>query len=164
MHKRLILAFIVVLLVIVPWHSTFAQTKTVFWEEWNVEIDNIDTTNNSFRVREIYHVTFTGTFRFGSRVIPANNLESPLRDIQVFENGSPLRPSCSEATGTVCEQQVQEGTSITYYFNSPITNAKQWFEIRYTVNGALRVYEEGDQLWWAASPSDHYGFPIGRWE
>jgi uncharacterized membrane protein len=162
MHKRLILAFTLVLLAIIPWHATFAQTKTVFWEEWNVEIDNIDTTTNSFQVREIYYVTFTGTFRFGSRVIPANNLELPLRDVQVFENGSPLRPSCSQATGTVCVQQVQEGMSITYYFNSPITNAKQWFEIRYTVSGALRVYEEGDQIWWMAIPSDHYGFPIGQ--
>lgn len=161
MRNNLFAAFILVILVLIPSTIVLGQEKTVYWEEWNVEIDSIDTVNNSFRVREIYHVTFTGTFRFGSRIIPPNYLES-IRDIQVFENGAPLRPSCSESTGTMCHQQVQEGTSITYYFNSPITNAKQWFEIRYTVNGALRVYEDGDQLWWAAIPSDHYGFPIGQ--
>ncbi|MFN8530777.1 MAG: DUF2207 domain-containing protein [Anaerolineae bacterium] len=32
----------------------------------------------------------------------------------------------------------------------------------YTVVGALRIYDGGDQLWWSAIPAEHYGFSIGE--
>ena len=44
--------------------------RTVFWQRWDVLINNIDTTNNQFRVTEIYDVQFNGTFHYGSAVIP----------------------------------------------------------------------------------------------
>lgn len=145
------------LLVISP---TYAQSRSIFWERWDVVIDQIDTTNNSFRVQEIYDIQFTGTFRFGSAVIADDNLDR-IDNARVYENGRPLQQSCSEATGTYCVQNVQEGLSIVYYFNRPLTDERQSFTIEYTVTGALRSYEGGDQLWWTAIPSDHFGFSIG---
>jgi hypothetical protein len=137
-----------------------AQSKSVFWRQWDVKIDNVDTKNNQFDVTELYNMDFTGTFRFGSAVIPYTNLED-IRNILVSENGSPLRGSCSQQQGTFCAETDGDNLSITYYFTQPISNGSAQFAIQYTVVGALRSYTGGDQLWWTAIPADHYGFSIG---
>lgn len=140
--------------------SVAAQTRSVFWQRWDVTISNIDVTANRFDVSEYYDIQFTGTFRFGSAVIPLNNLEA-IRNVQVFEAGQLLQMSCSGQPGTYCVENVTEGLSITYNFRQPLTNTRGQFEIRYSVIGALRIYAGGDQLWWTAIPAEHYGFPIG---
>ncbi|MDZ4671687.1 MAG: DUF2207 domain-containing protein [Phototrophicales bacterium] len=138
-----------------------AQSRSAFFEEWNVDIFNVDTTNNSFTVRETLKVRFSGTFRFGTRVIPLDNLDD-ITNVRVTELGVTLRSSCvGESPGTYCVQKVQEGLSITYYFNRTITNASQMFEIEYDVDGAIRVYTGGDQIWWRAVPDEKYGFSVG---
>ncbi|MBZ0284245.1 MAG: DUF2207 domain-containing protein [Anaerolineae bacterium] len=137
-----------------------AQTRSVYWQQWDVHIDNIDTVANRFDVAERYDIDFTGRFTFGSVVIPLNNIEA-IRNVEVFEDGQALRESCSGSGGTYCVENTDEGLSITYYFVDPINNDRQQFEIRYQVTGALRVYEGGDQLYWIAVPSEHFGFPIG---
>ena len=161
MRRRLMALTALFLSMLIIIRPTFAQTRSVFWEEWNVEIDNVDTINNSFDVRERYNLSFYGTFSFGSAVIPNQYLEA-ISDVQVYEAGMPLQASCSERPGTFCVTNVQEGTSVVYYFNNSLTNSRQIFELHYTVAGALRVYEEGDQIWWTAIPEEHFGFPIGQ--
>jgi uncharacterized membrane protein len=141
--------------------SAAAQSRTVYWQRWDVTIDNVDTTNNRFDVSEYYDVYFTGTFRFGTAVIPDQNLEN-ITDVQVYEEGEPLERSCSERTGTFCVQNVDEGLSIVYYFTRSVSNESREFEIQYTVEGALRVYEGGDQLWWIAVPEEKFGFSVGE--
>ena len=136
------------------------DNRTVFWQRWDVLINNVDTTNNQFRVTEIYDVQFSGTFRFGSAVIPLERLDS-IHNIQVTEDGKAYREDCSGSTGTYCTENTQDGLAINYYFLNSISNSSGHFEISYTVDGALRVYSDGDQLWWSAVPSQHYGFSIG---
>lgn len=139
-----------------------AQSRSVLYEEWNVDIFDVNTTNNSFYVRETLKVRFSGTFRFGSRIIALDNVEN-IRDVRVREAGMPLQANCfGEIAGTYCVQTVQEGLSIVYYFNRTISNASQVFEIEYRVDGAIRVYEGGDQIWWRAIPQEKFGFPVGR--
>jgi uncharacterized membrane protein len=137
-----------------------AQTREVFWERWDVDIFNVDTADNSFRVRESYDVRFDGTFRFGTAVIPDDRLTS-ITDVVVYQDGEMLSASCNQTRATYCVQQVQEGYSIVYYFLQTITNGSSSFTVEYTVNGALRVYEGGDQLWWVAVPEDKFGFSVG---
>ncbi len=137
-----------------------AQTRTVFWQRWDVLIDEIDTQANQFTVTETYDVYFTGRFTFGSRVIELNNLDD-IHDVEVVQGNQALRPACNEQAGTYCVSNTSDGLSIRYYFFQPINNGSGLFEIRYIVDGALRVYEGGDQLWWSAIPSDHFGFSIG---
>ncbi len=155
-----ITAFCSILFFLYPSISATAQTRSVFWERWDVFIDNIDTTANRFDVTEVYDVRFTGTFRFGSAVINDTNLES-ISDVRIYDEGRLLRASCSEEPGTFCVTAVVEGTSIVYYFSQSVTNTNRNIRIEYTVSGALRIYEGGDQLWWAAIPEEHFGFPIG---
>lgn len=138
-----------------------AQDRSIVWEVWDVTIDDVDTQANSFNVSEYYEITFNGTFRFGSAVIPVNNLEE-IRNAAVYEDGRLLRQSCAGGQGTYCVSNTDEGLSIVYNFNQPITNDIQAFEITYSVIGGLRVYEGGDQLWWDAIPTEHFGFPIRR--
>lgn len=140
--------------------ATAQDGRSVFWRHWDVNITNLDMVRNVFDVAEIYDVQFSGTFRFGSAVIPNTRLES-ISNVEVLEDGRPLQRSCSGNPGTFCVENVQEGTSITYYFERSITDDNQQFEIRYTVSGALRSYEGGDQLWWIAVPEDKYGFSVG---
>lgn len=136
-----------------------AQARSVFWERWDVLIDHVDITSNRFKVTETYNIVFSGTFRFGQRVIPLTNIEN-IGSVEVQEGNQDLRASCSEQAGTYCVENTDEGLSITYFFTQSITNSSQTFTIKYTVDGALRVYPDGDQLWWIAIPSDHFGFSI----
>ena len=161
MLKRWFAFAIVTIFLVLTFVPSQAQSQSVFWERWDVIIDEIDTTNNSFRVQEIYDVRFDGTFRFGQRIIEDNRLDN-ITNVQVYEDGRRLQASCDDSTGTYCVENVPEGLSITYYFNRAITNNNQDFTIEYTVEGALRVYDDGDQLSWFAIPDEHFGFGIGE--
>jgi uncharacterized membrane protein len=163
MRKVTLGAFMLVILLTATTAMVSAQTRSVFWRRWDVQINNVDTVNNQFDVEEIYDIAFTGSFRFGSRVIPLTNLED-ITNIQIYENDTLLRQTsfCSETQGTFCVQDTDEGRAITYYFSTPATDTNRKFRIRYTVVGALRVYEGGDQLWWIAVPQEHFGFSIGQ--
>ncbi len=134
--------------------------RTVFWNRWDVNIDNVDTSGNHFDVTELYDVQFTGTFRFGSRVIEMTNLTG-ITNISVEQDGQPLQSGCNKSAGTYCASRGSNGMTIAYYFLQPITNGSAKFSIAYTVDGALRAYEGGDQLWWSAIPPEHFGFGIG---
>ncbi|NWG15096.1 MAG: DUF2207 domain-containing protein [Chloroflexi bacterium] len=160
MRRRLAVMLAVGILAMLAARPAGAQSRSVFWERWDVLIDSVDTFANRFNVSERYDIYFTGTFRFGSAVIPLQNLED-IRSIRVYENGELLRESCSEQPGTYCVDTSSAELAITYYFTQPATNERRQFEIAYTVEGALRIYEGGDQLWWTVIPSEHYGFSIG---
>ncbi|MFN8564178.1 MAG: DUF2207 domain-containing protein [Anaerolineae bacterium] len=159
MLKKLAWALVVVLLLGVS-AAAAQDDRTVYWQRWDVVIDNVDTSGNQFDVTEIYDVQFTGRFTFGSAVIPTENLDR-ITNVGVTVDGATLSQSCSSRQATFCMSNTQDGLSISYYFPQPVTNETVHIEIAYTVSGALRIYSGGDQLWWVAIPSEHYGFPIG---
>lgn len=137
-----------------------AQTRSVYWNSWNVLIDQMNTTENRFRVTENYDVSFTGSFSYGTANIPTTRLDH-IENVTVTQNGTPLRASCIRQAGTYCVTYDDDQLNIVYYFLTPINNTREKIQIAYEVHGALRVYEGGDQLWWSAIPAEHYGFPIG---
>ncbi len=157
MRKRAVLFLALLLLVMVP--PVLAQSRTLVWDRWDVIIGDVDTVNNSYQVTELYDVSFSGVFRFGSRVIEHTNLDY-IDNVQVSQDGRPMTPGCAEARGTFCVTDDPDGTSIVYNFFLPINSEPASFEIAYRVVGGLRAYEGGDQLWWTAIPDEHYGFPI----
>lgn len=163
MRKSVLILLFVAPFIFLTNIPALAQARSVFWQRWDVYIDNVDTRNNQFDVEEYYDIYFTGSFRFGSAVIPLENLED-IQNIQVYEEDVLLTRSqfCSEQPGTFCVEDIEEGRAITYYFGSPASDTQRTFRIQYTVSGALRIYEGGDQLWWIAIPSEHYGFSIGQ--
>lgn len=159
--RRIVIVVLMALGLLATHTALSAQARSVFWRRWDVVIDNVDTTNNQFTVTEIYDLNFSGRFTFGSAVIPYRNLED-VQNIQVLDNGKPLRSSCAgQQAGTFCASRSDDELSITYYFTEPVTNSSRHIELSYDVIGALRIYADGDQLWWDAIPEEHYGFSIG---
>jgi hypothetical protein len=152
--------FVALLLLLLTGGVASAQDdRSITWQQWDVTIDNVDTSANRFDVSETTTIDFFGTFRFGQRVISWDQLDRII-GVSVSQDGAPLTPGCANERGTFCARRTSEGTEITYYFRQPMTNEVGRFEIAYSVEGALRSYEGGDQLWWIAIPSEHFGFPI----
>jgi len=85
MYRKILIVGFLLASILIPMQSTTAQELSVFWEGWDVVIDNIDTTQNSFDITEIYDVNFSGTFRYGLRVIADTNLEY-INEVMVYEN------------------------------------------------------------------------------
>lgn len=159
--RRKLAAFVSVLLLLGV-STAFAQdNRTVTWKRWDVSIDHVDTAHNQFSVTEVYDLQFSGTFHYGSATISLDKV-TDITNVQVTEDGQLLQASCSQQSGTVCTENsaADKNISITYYFFQPITDSDAHFEISYTVDGALSIYAGGDQLWWTAVPSDHFGFPV----
>src|SRR5215470_17191671 len=127
MRRRFAVVAVVAFIILSVVSPAAAQSRSVFWRQWDVRIDKVDTANNQFDVTESYNMDFTGTFRFGSAVIPFTNLED-IRNVQVTENGQPLRASCSEQSGTYCVSNSDGNLSITYYFRRPMTDSSEQFQ------------------------------------
>lgn len=138
---------------------TNAQERSVTWQSWETTIDQIDTANNVFRVREAYDLRFDGTFRFGTRAIPLDRVTS-LDSVRVYQNNELLRAGCNEEPGTFCSRIEDGERQIIYYFRQPLTDTATNITVEYIVAGGLRVYEESHQLFWKAIPEDTFGFPI----
>jgi uncharacterized membrane protein len=158
-YRLLVLVFVLTGIFTVP---VQAQSRSLFWDVWAVDISDFDMVNNAFTVREIYSVTFTGRFYAGNRFIENTNLDR-IENVQVYQNGVAFTPSCSSAepTSSFCVRNVSDGVSIDYIFSAPINSGRAEFVIEYRVVGAMRVYEGGNQLWWTAIPYDTYGFSVG---
>jgi uncharacterized membrane protein YgcG len=166
--QRYLISFACMIVVLLfgelPAPVTLAQARSVYWEFWNVTINDVDAERNVFTVTEDYSVDFTGSFRFGTASIPTDRLEQ-ISNIAVIVDGRALTPACSGDAGTFCvaNESIDGAThlSITYYFSSPISNKTVDVSFSYDVWGGIRIYPNGDQIWWDAVPAEHYGFTIG---
>lgn len=134
--------------------------RSLRWRRFDVVIDNMDTADNRFDVSEQYELYIEeGPFRFGFAEIPMERLED-ISNASVVQDGTGLSPGCSEQPGTFCARQEEDFYVIDYYFRDRVrTGQTVDIDINYTVTGALRSYEEGDQLYWVAI-SDEREFPI----
>jgi uncharacterized membrane protein YgcG len=159
MRKQWAVAIALAVLIFAVSGVTAQDNRSLVWERWDVVIDEVDTANNQYHVTERYEITFSGTFSFGVRDIEHDMVED-IRNVTITDRGTPLTSGCLNRAGTYCVRESFNSTDITYNFSAPITNGKGVFEISYDVIGNLLVYEGGDQLWWDAIPSDHFGYPI----
>ena len=149
--------FLVVLLCAVLPSAALAQDKTLYWETYDVDITVQP--DGCFRVVETQQLVFTsGTFRFGIRHIPTDNLSS-ISDIAVGEAGGVLyKDSASGDPFTFSTSEGAGELNIRYNF-PPTTDDDRTIVIEYTVCGGLLYYPDGDQLVWKAVPSNDV-FPI----
>lgn len=145
---------LVVALLLTAGAAAAQDNRSGFWESWDTRIYDMDLDANQFRVSEVQTLNFSGTFRSGTRTIPLRNL-SAIDDIVVYEGDEALEVGCAEQTGTFCVTETDETVTIKHYFIEPVTDDVVTFRVEYTVSGALRSYEGGDQFWWTAIPADH---------
>ena len=140
-----------------PWRAE-AQDQTLYWDRFDVDITvNQDGT---FDVVETQAITFTsGTFRRGFRSIDGSKLTG-ITDIGVADGSGAYEASTSQAPGTFDVEQQGQNTVINWYFD-PTSDATRTFTISYRVDGGLRYYEGGDQVWWQAVYGDRQ-FPVNN--
>ncbi len=130
-----------------------AQTKSLIWDRLDSEIVVRD--DGMLRVTETNVIHFTeGSFSYGYRDIDQSRL-SEISDVQVVdEQGEPMRTEI-----VITEQNRYR---IKYYFGTPAENERRTIRVSYTVAGALRYYEGGDQLYWSAVYADRNGFAVQK--
>ena len=129
-------------LVFVPAPASAQSGKTVTVKQRDAEITL--QTNGDADFVETWVVDFQGgSFTFAFREIPKNGLRDIVNWL-VSEGDTDLRVSIDET---------DEKTKATWYF--PATNQGEkffsdihTFTVRYTVQGAMRIYPDGDQFWW----------------
>lgn len=139
-----------------------AQDRSAVWEQWDVVIDQVNTADNQFYVTETQVIRFDGTFRGGDAFISDENLESirvqgVWQDDRQMQEVTCFNDSPNLAPGTYCALRQSDGALILYDFFERVTDSTETIRIEYLIVGALRVYDEGDQLWWIAIPDDRPG-------
>ncbi|MDW8352470.1 MAG: DUF2207 domain-containing protein [Anaerolineae bacterium] len=126
-----------------------AETKSLVWLRLDTEIEVQP--NGDLKITETNVIDFTsGTFSWGFRDLDLSRLIE-VRDIRVTESGRPLETEVTTDDNTL---------RIKYYFLTPARDEQRTFVLNYTVVGATRYYDEGDQVFWAAVYSERAGFPV----
>ncbi|MBI1879373.1 MAG: DUF2207 domain-containing protein, partial [Chloroflexi bacterium] len=148
----ILLAFTVALS---AWGIAQAQTKTLVWQRYDVNLTVQQ--NADILVEETQEIRFTsGTFTFGFAAIPLDRVER-ITDLQVSEivNSSERAYTPNSSSEYGFTTSTNEGNlEITWYF-PPTGNSVHTYILRYQVIGGLRIYPDGDQIWWKAIAPDH---------
>jgi hypothetical protein len=127
--------------------------RSVAWQRYDVDL--AIQSDGSVNVVETQAIQFTGTYQQGYRLVPLDRTTGA-HDVSVaevinghfvpFARGSGQANTFSSSSGT-------DGLQIDWWF-TPTTNTVRTFEVRYTVTGAVRIYDTGDQLQWRAIYAD----------
>ncbi|MCD4687367.1 MAG: DUF2207 domain-containing protein [Anaerolineae bacterium] len=130
-----------------------SDERKLQWDRFDVTIDNFDTAENTFDVVESYEITVErGPFTFGFRDLPLTRVEN-ITNVTIYEQNTVLSQTTANHG---------KNLSIKYYFTRPVQSGDtRLIRLQYTVHGALRSYDEGDELFWAALPED-LSFPVER--
>jgi len=136
-----------------------ADNRSIYWQRWDVLIDNIDTTNNVFHVTETHYLqVVTGPFNGGDRDIPLNHVTAidngKITDGETVLSAQNATPKdCPKTLGIVCISTDVGANQYIMYYNfaqQAHDNEVRIITIEYDVHGALRSYPGGDQLDWNA--------------
>ncbi len=157
--RRLSLLFVGLLITCVFLLPTPAQAaedkRLLVWEEYNVAVSNLDTTNNRFHVQETHKLRIIrGPFNGGDRKIPLSRATG-IENITVTDGGRELdsrnefSSRCGTAKGIVC-LSVEGGNQVIYYnfFSTAFDGNRRTIVYDYDVVGGLRSYADGDWFDW----------------
>ena len=103
-----------------------AQSRSVFWQHWDVLIDNVDTAANQFDVTETHDVHFSGTFRFGSRVIETDRLDD-ISNLRISQGKTALQQGLLRTAGDVLRHQQQRRTFDHLLFHTANHRRQRYF-------------------------------------
>ncbi len=152
LRSWLLAFFTALLLALAVAPSVEAQTKTLRWHRWDVDIQiNADGT---FHVSELFEIEFIGgDFTFGVRDIPVDQVEQ-ITNISVREGGRQYEESYSGQPNTF--YWTRDGNEIVInWFYPPTRDATRLFVVEYTVVGGLIVGDEYHRFFWKAVGPEH---------
>ncbi len=143
---------LVLLMAITIIPSAKAQSDTLIWRRWDVNIEiNAD---GSFTVQEIYEIEFLDdTFTYGFRNIPIYKFDS-LGKISVREGDTLYQESSEREENTYYFEKGSDEYIINFFY-PPTSNDTRTFTVEYTVIGGLYIGMDSDQLYWNAIGPDH---------
>ncbi len=152
-NKRIVIAIFGLLALCLSALPASAQSsKTLVWNR--LDCDITIQPNGDLRIVETNVINFTsGSFTFGYRDINQSRLTG-VQNVQVTEGNSttPLRIETTTSDAGAYR--------IKYYFSRAAQNETRTFNIAYTIKGATRYYDAGDQVYWACVYADRNGFSV----
>ncbi len=152
---RRLIFFSLILLIALLWLAVpaGAQTKSVHAKEYDVDV--IVLPSGDLRVVETLDMAFQGgPFSYGFRTISTDRLDD-ITDIEVWEGDRRYQTSRSNDANTYWADYNEDGDVEVRWYYPFTSNANRTFKIAYTVKGAVRRYDEGDEVWWMAVHDDH---------
>jgi uncharacterized membrane protein YgcG len=127
------------------------STAAPRWQRFDVELTVAP--NGDLLVTETQQVSFAQAARKGFRAIPLDRVEE-IADVRVGEPGQAYavgynRPFTYQVTRRESELWIE------WWF--PPTTGERTFVLSYRARGAIRIYPDGDQLFWRAVYADRAG-------
>ncbi|MBI4672750.1 MAG: DUF2207 domain-containing protein [Chloroflexi bacterium] len=149
---RILTLFVLSLaLLILSTDPALAQSKSVVVRSRNGDITI--QANGNLDFDEEWVVQFIGgSFSYAFRCIEQGKYDA-IRNWQVSQNGIEFSQSSSGRAGTF-ELYTEENKDCIKWHFAPTTSATRNFNLRYTVQGGLRIYPGGDQFFWNFIESD----------
>lgn len=164
-QKFLFLPFLLLILLASP-RSSAAQTKSFYWERFDVDITLLE--NGDMRIVETQILNFSGapfTYGYGTIYTGSAGNNDGIVDISVRDDNGSYTESGSNAERTFEVSRSSDEVSINWYFEPTV--GSRTFQFSYTVVGGIQVgtLEEGDgdQIYWKAIPADHPSWIESSW-
>ena len=140
--------------------SAAAQTKSFYWERFDVDITLRE--NGDMEIVETQVLNFSGepfTFGYGAILTGSAGNNDNITDISLREGDLIYEESSSNAPGTFEVSRSRDEVRIDWYFEPAL--GQHTYTFSYTVEGGVIVGTldegSGDQIFWKAIPSDHPG-------
>lgn len=145
MHRRSLWLFLAILWLawLVPWPlagQARAEGRAGAYSWDYIDVDITIQTNGDLEIVETHGYAFgEGAFTYAYRDIPLSRVEG-IEDVWVVDEGQARLRTSTARSGS--------NLRITWWF-AP-TSGTRIFRLHYRARGAVRIYPEGDQLWWKA--------------
>lgn len=152
--KRLII-FLVLIFCFLP-ISTYAKS----YEITDVGINCTVGQDTKITWDEIRSFALHGNFTFGYYDLPMFGYDW-FRNIKVLELGKPYTLNESQKQGSYWVEHLEEYHRIHFYYNA--TDENRNFEFQYTIEGAVKVYEDYGQFYWKMQ-GDRWDVPVGNFK
>jgi hypothetical protein len=154
-----VLALLVLVLAAVP--AALAQTQSLYWERFDVDIAVQD--DGNLLVTESQTINFTsGAFHEGFAELSTTNTDG-ITDVTLSENGQPYdrrSSSCCLDEGEYAVEDTGSGSLQVIWNMGRTQNETRTFELSYVVRGAIRRYDEGNEFQWNAIPPGMRDFDV----
>jgi len=127
-----------------------AQGKEYYWNRLDVDITVQK--NSDILITEAWELTFTeGSFHFIYRNVPTDRLED-ISLVKVLVDGQ--KAVSGRETPYTYETYYHDGDYVIKVYFPYTQDSTHTYVLSYIVQGGLRIYEGGDQLWWKAVFAD----------
>jgi hypothetical protein len=125
-------------------------TRSVEWERYDVALELHR--DGSLSVEERQTIRFQGTFREGYRAVPLDRTTGLIQvGVAEVRGGQEVAYSQgSERAGTFATGREPDGLGVSWWFEPTSAGETRTFVVRYTAQGATRVYADTAQVWWKA--------------